>query len=436
MRLFPENPHYVEFRGQPALLIGSGEHYGAVLNADFDYLPYLDTLARDGLNLVRVFSGTYRELPGEFGIQDNNLAPLPDQFVAPWRKAAGGRYDLTDYNPDYFSRLRSFISQAAERGIVVEVSLFCFWYNDALWEASPMHPANNLQEVGPVKKEQVYSLQNNDLLPYQEDFARRLADELKAFDNLYFEMINEPYSRHDHTSDLDWQHHIAAIIGDAERHLPAQHLIAINYNNRTQYVQPHPAVSICNFHYAIPEAVKLNYHLDLLIADDETGFCGQVADPYRREAWLFMLAGGGAFSHLDYSFTCQHPAGDAPIQGSTPGYGGADLRWQLGFMKRFLESAAVWKMQPYNEIFAWNASVVPAQVMGIPHERYVAYFSENQPGRTHLLSLPAGRYQVEWINPVTGNTFETRTSTNTGGYLRVDLPAHAGDLIMNLIVLS
>jgi hypothetical protein len=87
MRLFPENPHYVEFRGQPTLLIGSGEHYGAVLNADFDYLPYLDTLANDGLNLVRVFSGTYRELPGEFGIQDNNLAPRCPNIL--WRP--GGR---------------------------------------------------------------------------------------------------------------------------------------------------------------------------------------------------------------------------------------------------------------------------------------------------------------------------------------------------------
>jgi hypothetical protein len=78
-------------------------------------------------------------------------------------------------------------------------------------------------------------------------------------------------------------------------------------------------------------------------------------------------------------------------------------------MKRFLESVEVWKMQPYNEIFAWNASTVPAQVMAIPHQRYVAYFSENQPGRMHRLSLPAGQYQVEWINPVTGNTFQSGT---------------------------
>ena len=34
--LHPDNPHYFLFRGRPAVLIGSTEHYGAVLNLDFD----------------------------------------------------------------------------------------------------------------------------------------------------------------------------------------------------------------------------------------------------------------------------------------------------------------------------------------------------------------------------------------------------------------
>ena len=37
IQLHPENPHYFLWRGQPTVLITSGEHYGAVLNADFDY---------------------------------------------------------------------------------------------------------------------------------------------------------------------------------------------------------------------------------------------------------------------------------------------------------------------------------------------------------------------------------------------------------------
>src|SRR5262245_27080972 len=37
LQLLPDNPHYFLFRGKPTVLIGSGEHYGAVLNGDFDY---------------------------------------------------------------------------------------------------------------------------------------------------------------------------------------------------------------------------------------------------------------------------------------------------------------------------------------------------------------------------------------------------------------
>jgi len=38
------NPHYLEYRGSPVVLITSAEHYGSVLNRDFDYVRYLETL--------------------------------------------------------------------------------------------------------------------------------------------------------------------------------------------------------------------------------------------------------------------------------------------------------------------------------------------------------------------------------------------------------
>ncbi len=40
LALHPDNPRYFLFRGKPAVLITSGEHYGAVLNRDFDYVAY------------------------------------------------------------------------------------------------------------------------------------------------------------------------------------------------------------------------------------------------------------------------------------------------------------------------------------------------------------------------------------------------------------
>src|SRR5947207_15116343 len=79
--LHPENPHYLLFHDKPTILITSGEHYGAVLNLDFDYAKYLDTLQKDGLNLTRTFSGTYCENDKAFNIKGNTLAPLSGRFI-------------------------------------------------------------------------------------------------------------------------------------------------------------------------------------------------------------------------------------------------------------------------------------------------------------------------------------------------------------------
>ncbi len=57
LAIHPDNPHYFLWRGRPAVLIGSGEHYGVLMNLDFDYRRYFDTLAAEGMMLTRVFSG-------------------------------------------------------------------------------------------------------------------------------------------------------------------------------------------------------------------------------------------------------------------------------------------------------------------------------------------------------------------------------------------
>ena len=41
IKLHPANPHYYLFNGKPTVLITSAEHYGAVINKDFDYVAYL-----------------------------------------------------------------------------------------------------------------------------------------------------------------------------------------------------------------------------------------------------------------------------------------------------------------------------------------------------------------------------------------------------------
>ncbi|MEO8353635.1 MAG: hypothetical protein ABI680_18055, partial [Chthoniobacteraceae bacterium] len=81
LALHPDNPHYFIFNDRPTVLVTSAEHYGAVLNLDFDYAKYLETLAGDGLNLTRTFTGAYVEPEGAFKIAQNTLAPEPERSV-------------------------------------------------------------------------------------------------------------------------------------------------------------------------------------------------------------------------------------------------------------------------------------------------------------------------------------------------------------------
>src|SRR5581483_11062046 len=342
IRLHPENPRYFLFRGQPTVLISSAEHYGAVLNGAFDYVPYLKELHTKGLNLTRTFSGAYREVPGVFNIPNNTLAPTPEDFIAPWPRSStpgaadgGNKFDLNQWNEAYFRRLKDFCKQAGAQRVIVEVVLFCPFYEDSLWDVSPMNARNNINGIGTMPRNEVYTLQNREMRALHEKLTRKIVEELRDFDNVYYEICNEPYFG---GVTLDWQHHIADTITETEKALPHKHLIAQNIANGSAKIEnPHPAVSIFNFHYASPpDAVRINWNLNKPIAFDESGFKGTEDAVYRQQAWEFLLAGGSIFDHLDYSFTAAHPDGTAPVVEPTPGGGSATLRRQLKILKDFL----------------------------------------------------------------------------------------------------
>ncbi len=357
LALHPDNPHYFLFRGKPAVLITSGEHYGAVLNRDFDYIPYLDELQARRFNLTRTFSGVYREVPGSFNIVENTLAPMPGRFLCPWARAGGDKFDLEKWDADYFARLKDFVAQAGKRGIVVELSLFCTIYDDKLWAVNPMNAANNVQGVGKVGRLEVYTLKDKALTAAQEALVRKLAAELKDFDNVYYEVCNEPYFG---GVTRAWNDRIIAVLREAEKSFPARHLIAQNISNgSTKIDRPNPHVSLFNFHYSTPpDSVALNAKLGKALGDDETGFRGTGDLAYRTEAWDFLLAGGAVYSNLDYSFSCKHPDGTAKVT-TSPGGGGPALRKQLQILKEFMDGLDFVSMRPDNGVIKGGHITAP-----------------------------------------------------------------------------
>jgi hypothetical protein len=360
--LHPDNPHYFQWRGRPTILITSAEHYGAVMNLDFDYRKYLDTLAADGMNYTRVFSGAYVEPEGAFNITRNTLAPRPGRFIAPWARSSqpgyangGNKFDLARWDDAYLARLKDFVAYAATRNVVVELTLFCPMYEDMQWKLSPMNAANNVNGLGAVVRTDVYTLdRHGGLLAVQEALTRKIVTELNGFDNLFYEICNEPYFG---GVTIPWQHHIADVIVRTERGLPAKHLIAQNIaNTGARIVDPHPAVSIFNFHYATPpDTVGVNYRLNKVIGDDETGFRGIDDAPYRTEAWDFIIAGGGLYNNLDYSFVAGQEDGTFDYPASQPGGGNRAFRRQMKILSDFINGFDFVRMAPDNSVIKGGA---------------------------------------------------------------------------------
>jgi hypothetical protein len=442
IRLHPDNPHYFFWRGQPTVLITSGEHYGAVLNADFDYVKYLDTLAKDKLNLTRTWTGgTYVEPHGAFSIAQNTLAPLSGRFLCPWArsdqpgyKGGGNKFDLERWDEAFFKRFRDFVAKAGERGVVVEVNLFCPFYEESMWNLSPLHPANNVNGVGQgLGRTNVYTLdKHGGTLPLQEKLVRKFIEELRDFDNIYYEICNEPYFG---GVTLAWQHHIADVITEAQQGHPNKKLISQNIaNDKAKVVQPHPAVSIFNFHYATPpDTVPMNYGLNKVIGDNETGFRGTNDAPYRREGWEFILAGGGLFNNLDYSFVAGHEDGTFVYPKNQPGGGNPEFRWQIRVLRDFINGFDFVKMKPDNAVIKGGLPQgVVARVLAEPGRAYAIYLRSGTGLQALEVELPAADYQAQWISPLTGSVLKSDSFKHQGGVGRLLAPEMPGDIALSL----
>jgi hypothetical protein len=409
--LHPDNPHYFLWRDKPAVLITSAEHYGAVLNLDFDYRKYLEALAADGMMMTRTFSGAYVEPEGAFNIARNTLAPLSGRFACPWARSGepgyangGNKFDLSRWDDAYFKRLKDFVGYAETKGVVVEFTFFCPMYEEKQWQLSPMNAINNVNGVGAIGREDVYTLdRNGPLLGIQEAVTRKLVAELNGFDNVMFEICNEPYFG---GVTMAWQHRIADVMVAAERDLPKKHLITQNIANHSAAIEnPHPRVSVFNFHYATPpDAVALNYHLNKVIGDNETGFRGTNNAPYRTEAWDFIIAGGGLYNNLDYSFVAGHENGTFQYPAAQPGGGNPGFRHEMKILRDFIHGFDFLRMQPDDSVIRGGIPAEgTARALVEPGRAVAVYIRKANAGETVLeLGLPAGLWRGHWLDTRTG----------------------------------
>lgn len=334
----------------------------------------------------------------------------------------------------YFIRLKDFVTEAQKRGVIVELSLFCPFYEDSQWQLSPFNAKNNINELGNIPRTNVYTIdKNGGLLVVQEKMVRKIVNELKDFPNLIYEICNEPYFG---GITMEWQEFISKTIVDAEKSFVNKHLISQNICNGFQKIEnPNPLVSVFNFHYATPpKAVTLNFGLNRVIGENETGFNGGKDSTYRKEAWELVMAGGGLFNNLDYSFTIDEENGTFKVPEKAPGGGSPALRNQLGYLKRFMESFDFINMKPDSTVSSFQLSEKnKIWVLAEPGKQYAAYLMGGKQINPEI-RLPEGKYALEWVDPLSGKTLKKESLAHKGGIAKLESPVYAEDIALQILL--
>ena len=445
VRLHHENSRYFLFRDQTLAPVTAAEHYGAVINLDFDYIAYLNTLQDFGFRLTRLFL-FYREQRDDFnGVlgHQNTLAPRPERYIAPWPRSgqpgcADGlnKFDLSGWNEEYFSRLKDFCREAGARGIIVEVTLFSQFYhnrNYGPWRINPLNHINNVNGVGQIEYNMFTTMKDPKVLAVQEQLVRKTVRELGGFDNIYYEICNEPNWQVGEGMTADWHNRMIAVIREEEAGLPCRHMIAVNEYHEGIVADQ---VDVFNFHYSILAFYGLAsfYGRKRAVGFDETlsginGWETETIAQRRMEAWEFMIKGGSLYNYLDVTYSTDDATGTGKVifpDGQR--HDGTEIRKQLQYLNGYLSRLDLISMKPDNGVIRRLPAEATAYVLAHSGKVYVVYIREVGAGEM-VIDLPEGEYLVEWFNPEEGSLVE-RGKVFSTGYLSVTLPLYDPDIVV------
>ncbi|MHB8897556.1 MAG: DUF6298 domain-containing protein [Thermoguttaceae bacterium] len=400
LRVSAKNPRYFcDGSGREVLLTGS-HTWNSLVDMGrsdppeaFDFDGYLDFLGRYGHNFIRLWAWDSAlwdtRANGRLGKDFiHHAAPLP------WARTGSGtaidgkpRFDLAQFNPDYFERLRARVSAAGRRGIYVSVMLFEGWgmfhgnrrkgtLDAWAWRSHPFHPENNANRID--AQEKVHSL-NPAVNKFQAAYIRKVVDTVNDLDNVLYEVINEG-------GEPKWDWWVVETVRKHEQTKSKQHPIGITGHGaeKLQSMLASPADWISpgrNDGYGDDPPAWDGKKVSLLDTDHIWGVGGNLA-----WAWKSLVRG-------------HNPLFMDPYDGSVLG-NRFDPQWEpvrlgLGHARRLAQRLDLAAMVPHDDLASTR------YCLAAPGKAYVVYL----PGggkATVSLARAQGRFALEWIRPSTG----------------------------------
>ena len=203
----------------------------------FDYPAYLDFLTKYHHNFFRLWNWELfnwdTHANRDENAKDYAVSPFPWSRTGPGNATDGKpAFDLTRFNPEYFSRLRQRVQMAGDKDIYVAVMLFEGWglqFSPDAYKNHPFYPENNINDLGldtaVNKRLEIHELKNKKVLEVQENYVRKVLETMNDLDNVLFEISNE-----NHPASTEWQYHMIRFIKDYEKESGNQHPVGMTFN--------------------------------------------------------------------------------------------------------------------------------------------------------------------------------------------------------------
>lgn len=422
IRPWPKNPRYWQYKGQPVLLLGGSKDDNLFQIPDLK--EHLDAIQKAGGNYIR-----------------NTMSDRNDKGfeVYPFRRRPDGKYDLDQWNEEYWRRFENLLRWTAERDIIVQIEVWDrFDYSAKNWEPHPYNPKNNANysyaQSGfaehypdhPGRNKQPFFFttprqRNNAVVfKYQERFVDKMLSHSLRYDHVLYCMDNETSG--DEAWGAYWADHIhrrAAEIGkkvcatemwDAWDLKAAEHRRTLDHPERYDFAdvsqnnQKKGQEHWDNFQWARARVAKHPRPLNTVKTyGADTGRYGNNRDGLER-FWRHVIGGAAAarFHRPDSGLGLSEPA-VAAIQAA-----------------RKLESLVkLWDVEPANHLLS-DRSDNEAYLAARPGQSYALYFTDGGSVGLDLRQAP-GRFEVRWIDIATGQ-WGKREALEGGGVRTLSAP--------------
>ena len=436
---YAKDPRYWQYEGRPVLLLGGTKD---------DSLFQIPDL-KEHLELLVSVGGNY--------IRNTMSARLDHDFeIHPFRRLADGRYDLEQWNDEYWTRFENLLRWTRERDVIVQIEVWDrFDYTDAgeanHWQASPYRPKNNVNYTGDetgladryptppwrdkhpffhtIPGMSQYNGKYDTLRGFQERFVAKMLSYSLDCGNVLYCMNNETstapkWGQHwmalirktaaqrgvdVYTTDMfddGWEAERSEKIRQALDHPELYPFIEISQVNSRNFGEDHWRRVLWTVEQVRKNPRPVNN--TKIYGDGKTKWgSGEPKNGVQR-FWRDIIAGcASARFHRDGGGTGLQPISQASLKAA-----------------RKLESLVkFWDVEPRNDLLddrAENEAYLAAR----PGEAYVLYFTDGGSVKLDLGGVD-GRFELRWIDVGSGEWGDQR-EIQSGPAVKVAAPSAGG----------